>query len=84
MSWNLYAEVIDDRGILIWEAHISSGATILFRKWEFSINDGWAHSNIVEEPSGSVWILQNGNSRNIQSGNILKNLQTIVKLFHIS
>ena len=49
--FNLYAEVINDRGILIFEAHISSEPQYYFA-WEFSINDGWAHSNIAEEPSG--------------------------------
>ncbi len=49
--FNLYAEVINDKGILIFEAHISSEPQYYFA-WEFSINDGWAHSNIAEEPSG--------------------------------
>ena len=49
--FNLYAEVINDKGILIFEAHISSEPQYYFA-WEFSINDGWAHSNILEEPSG--------------------------------
>ena len=49
--WNLYAEVIDNKGILIWEYHISSEPQYYFA-FEFSLNDGWIHSNIVEEPSG--------------------------------
>ena len=49
--FNLYAEVINDRGILIFEAHISSEPQY-YVAWEFSINDGWAHSNIAVEPSG--------------------------------
>ena len=49
--FKVYAEVINDRGILIWEHHISSEPQYYFA-WEFSLNNGWAHSNILEEPSG--------------------------------
>ena len=50
--YNFYAEVINDRGILIWELHISSEPQYYFA-WEFSLNNGWLHSLIVEEPSGN-------------------------------
>ena len=49
--FNVYAEVINERGILIWETHISSEPQYYFAN-EFSLNDGWVHSFIVEEPSG--------------------------------
>ena len=49
--FKVYAEVINDRGILIWETHISSEPQY-YIAWEFSLNNGWVHSNIYEEPSG--------------------------------
>jgi len=49
--FKVYAEVINDRGILILEFHISSEPQYYYA-WEFSLNNGWIHSNIYEEPSG--------------------------------
>jgi len=48
-SW--HAEVINNKGILVIETTNLSEPQYYFA-WEFSLNDGWVHSWIVEEPSG--------------------------------
>ena len=48
---SFYAEVINNKGIIVTETSINSQPQI-YQAMEFSINDGWVHSWIVEEPSG--------------------------------
>ena len=46
-----YAEVINNKGIIVWEWIINSKPQY-YQAMEFSMEDGWVHSNIYEEPSG--------------------------------
>ncbi len=48
---SFYAEVINNKGIIVRETSINSQPQI-YQAMEFSLNDGWVHSFIYEEPSG--------------------------------
>ena len=49
ITW--YAEVINNKGVIILEWTYSSKIQY-YNVWEFSLNDGWVHSSIYQEPSG--------------------------------
>ncbi len=55
-----HAEVINNKGILILEFNTSSEPQY-YQAFEFSINDGWVHSYIYEEPSGKYGSYKLGN-----------------------
>ena len=79
----MYAEVINNKGIIVWETTSINSQPQIYQAMEFSINDGWVHSHIYEEPSGKYGSFLFSNFKYPEDQNIEKHpIGSIYPYFH--
>ena len=79
----MYAEVINNKGIIVWETTSINSQPQIYQAMEFSINDGWVHSQIYEEPSGKYGSYLFSNFKYPEDQNIEKHpIGSIYPYFH--